>query len=134
MKVVVDANIIISGLRFGGKPRSILELANRGDLEGFTSNEAMDEVEATLMKKFGVLTPEWLVIAEALRDSLTVIPTQKLLSVPKLRDKRDLHILAAATHCLADCIVSGDKDLLVLGEYKNIQIMKVNDFFEQYHP
>lgn len=72
MRVVIDANIIISGLRFGGKPRMILELSNRGDLEGCTSNEAMSEVEETLITKFGVSTSEWLVIAEALRDSLTV--------------------------------------------------------------
>lgn len=134
MRVVVDANIIISGLRFGGKPRSILELANRGDLEGFISSETMGEVEVALVTKFDVSTPEWLVIEEALRDSFTVIPTQKRLSVPKLRDKHDRHILVAATHCQADCIVSGDKDLLVLGKYKTIPIIKVSDFIGQRHP
>lgn len=110
----------------------LLELSNRGDLEGCTSNEAMSEVEETLITKFGVSASEWLVIAEALRDSLTIIPASELFLVPKLRDMRDMHILAAATDCAADCIISGDKDLLVLGTYKTIPIMKVGDFIEQH--
>lgn len=131
MKVVVDTNIIISGLRFGGVPRQILEAISRGIVSGVTSATAMQEIEDVLLRKFRVTTTEWMLIAEVLRDTLSIVPTTKVLTVSNLRDKRDIHILAAAELCAADYIISGDQDILVLGQYKNIPIIKASDFMEQ---
>lgn len=130
MKVVLDTNIIISGLRFSGKPRHILELISAGQHSGFTSDVAIQEIETVLLKKFKVLPAEWIMISEALRDFLTVMPIQELPQVPELWDTRDVHILAAAELCAPDCIVSGDRDLLVLNQYKNIPIIKASDFIQ----
>jgi len=130
MKVVIDANVIFSALRFGGAPRKLFEVINTGDQIGLTSSVAMQEVEEVLLRKFRVLPPEWIMISEVLRDTLIVIPTSQLPPVPELRDTRDFHILAAAELCGADYIVSGDQDLLILGEYKNIPITKVSDVIE----
>ena len=132
MKLVLDSNIIISGLRFGGIPGELLELINKGDHIGVTSSVAMGEIEAVLLTKFKVLPSEWMVTSEALRDTLQIVPISFLPAVPELRDGRDLHILAAAELCAADYIISGDKDLLVLGKYKNIPIIKVGDFIKKF--
>ncbi len=134
MKIVIDANIIISALRFGGSPRKILDLANRGDVVSFTSSEVMAEIENVLISKFAVSPSEWIIIAGAIRDNLTIIPIPELPSVPELRDQRDLHVLAAAELCTADFIISGDKDLLVLGHYKNVPIITASDFIKQFEP
>lgn len=130
MKLVLDANIIISGLRFDGLPRRIIEVINKGEHAGFTSGLAMAEVEEVLLRKFKVLPPEWVMVSEVLRDTLGVVPTPNLPEVPELRDQRDRHILAAAEFCNADYIISGDNDLLVLGQYENIPIITVNEFIE----
>ena len=45
-----------------------------------------------------------------------------------VRDKHDRHILACANLTKCNFIISGDKDLLVLKEFKNIQILKAKDF------
>ncbi len=131
MNVVVDANIIISALRFGGVPRQLLEAINKGDVAGFTSGITMQEIEEVLLRKFQVTPAEWMMIAEVLRDTLVVVPTSKVPKVTELRDTRDLHILASAELCSADYIISGDHDLLILGQYKSIPIMKASDFIEQ---
>jgi putative PIN family toxin of toxin-antitoxin system len=128
MNVVLDANIIISASRFGGVPRRVLEAINKDELLGFTSATAMQETENVLLTKFKVLPSEWITISELLRNTLVVVPTHVVPEVHELRDKRDLHILAAAELCAADYIISGDKDLLALGWHKTIPIIRANDF------
>ena len=123
MNVVLDSNIIISALRFGGPPRQIIELLQKGECVGIVSEEVMKEVEVVLFRKFKMLPSEWVLVTTVLRDFLVVVPTPELRSVPGLRDARDIHILAAAEQCAVDYVVSGDKDLLVLGHYKNIPII-----------
>jgi predicted nucleic acid-binding protein len=45
------------------------------------------------------------------------------VTVPELRDPDDAHVLACALAARAEMIVSGDADLLALGNYKNIPIV-----------
>lgn len=130
MNVVIDANILISGLRFGGRPRQILNLCSQGTINGFISDKALDEVKETLLTKLSVSVQEWTIIADAMQDSITIVPVIELPIVQELRDRNDLHILAAAEHCHAKVIVSGDKDLLTLKNYHNIEIMTVSDFIK----
>ena len=50
------------------------------------------------------------------------------------RDVDDDNVLAAAIFEKVDCIVTGDKDLLIVKNYKNIKILSPRDFwsFEKY--
>ena len=50
------------------------------------------------------------------------------------RDPDDNKFLGCAKDSQALYIVSGDKDLLVIEEYENIQIMTAKDFYEKYFP
>ena len=47
-RVVLDSNVLISAVVFGGKPREILEHALRGELTLIVSPAVLDEVEAVL--------------------------------------------------------------------------------------
>ena len=87
----------------------------------------MREVEEVFLKKFQMMPSDWIKVSVALRDIITVIPTYRLPVVPELRVKRNLHILAAAELCNAQYIITGDRDLLELGQYKTIPIIKVAD-------
>lgn len=48
------------------------------------------------------------------------------------RDRDDNKFLGCAKDSHALYIVSGDRDLLVIEEYENIQITTAKDFYEQY--
>ncbi len=128
MKVLLDANILISGLRFNGAPRQVLDLCTQGKIIGLTSDKAYQEVKTALLTKFQLEPEEWLVVERGLRDTISVVPAVTIPEVAALRDKKDEHILAAAEISHADIIISGDKDLLILGSYKHIPIINVNRF------
>ena len=53
MKVVLDTNVIISGLNFSGNERLVLELARRGRFELYLSTFILQETAGVLTRKFG---------------------------------------------------------------------------------
>lgn len=48
MKIVIDTNVIVSALFFGGKPRALLELVATGHLDIFVTQEILAEYYATI--------------------------------------------------------------------------------------
>ncbi len=59
---------------------------------------------------------------------LIVEPTS--LDAPVCRDKDDNNIIAVAISGGCDCIITGDKDLLVLQRFSGIDILGPKDFLE----
>lgn len=53
MRIVADTNVIVSALVFGGVPRKVLELADRGLCDLFYSEAIEVEVRRVLLGKFG---------------------------------------------------------------------------------
>ncbi|MBP3763487.1 MAG: putative toxin-antitoxin system toxin component, PIN family [Bacteroidales bacterium] len=52
----------------------------------------------------------------------------KATTATGLRDAKDLYLLALAETVEADCLVSGDADLLVLGHHKGTRMMRLAEF------
>lgn len=50
VKVVVDTNVFISGVFFGGKPRIILESIVRGDITAFASKAIIEKYSETVQE------------------------------------------------------------------------------------
>ena len=68
-------------------------------------------------------------IVDLLRDSFeVVIPSSRVTAVRA--DPDDNRILEAAMAARADCVVSGDKHLLEMGEWKGIQVVSPAQFIE----
>ena len=65
--------------------------------------------------------------ASVLRSRMTVVSASKLEN-RVCRDPDDDNILAAAISGKCDCIITGDKDLLVLRQYEGINIFNPRDF------
>lgn len=132
-QVVLDSNIYISGLVFGGIPGNILVLARLGRFLICTSEYIQEEVEDTLALKFS-----W--PAEYVRQACTaywksarlVKPTTSLKVVAA--DPDDDRVSECALDGHADIIVTGDDHLLKLSTSRtpvaHIRILTPRQFLE----
>ena len=127
MQVVLDTNITVSGLLWGGPPRQIMDAARAGKLQVFTSIDLLEELEDVLARsKLAVRLQLVGKTASALLEEysvLTTIVAAPPLAEPVSRDPDDDVVLACALAAQAEAIISGDADLLVLGSYRGIPIL-----------
>jgi putative PIN family toxin of toxin-antitoxin system len=136
MIVVLDTNVWVSAIIWGGIPDEIVLLQERGQIEIASSQKLLNKLENTFNKKKiqSKLAALQLTIVSAINlvyDSISLYPIEELI-VSELRDPDDAIVLATAIAANAEVIITGDQDLLVLREYQNIQIMTAKDFLEHY--
>jgi putative PIN family toxin of toxin-antitoxin system len=124
--ITADTNIYISGLEFGGLPLEFLNDARLGRFRLAVSPAVLDEVRRVLRDKFE-WTPDLLddAFERIARFTTLVHPTVTLDEVPD--DPDDNRILERAVAASSAYIVTGDRDLLRLGSYDGIKIMRVAD-------
>jgi uncharacterized protein len=133
LTVTADTNVYISALQFGGRPDEVLRLARRGLVRLAVSEPILAEVRRVLGDKFRRTAEE---VAEADRliraFAELVTPARRLAVVAE--DPDDDRVLECAVAAGAQVLVSGDKDLLRLGEFEGIAIVTVTAFLERYFP
>ena len=127
--VTADTNVYISGLVFGGVPRQFLNAARVGQFRLAISAPIKAEIVRVLRDKF-LWSSSALSDLEQQMARLTVVvePAQTIEAVPN--DPDDDRIVECAVEARAAFIVTGDNDLLRLGRYGSIQIVKVATFLE----
>ena len=130
LRVTADTNILVSGLNFrAGKPARFLQLARAGTINLTISQPIIEETTEVLARKFDWPEED---IAEARRwlkaMARTVTPAVELDVIKE--DPPDNRILECAVSAGSDYIVTGDKDLLRLGQYGGIRIVRVSDFLD----
>lgn len=126
-RVVVDTNVFVSGLLFGGNPGKILEAIKEKKLELVISPEIEVEILEKL-EKFGLAErqiKDWKQLLE--NTAIPIIPKRP---VQASRDTKDNKFLAAAGEANAEFLVSGDKDLLVLGAFEKTAIVTPKQMLE----
>jgi len=124
---VLDTNILISATFWTGPPYEITILAISKKITVCTSIELLDEYARILKRDFNQDQKQIEEKIEAiLKFSKTVNPTTKINEIKE--DPQDNKVLEAAVEAEADYIVSGDKHLLKLKEFKGIKIVKAKEF------
>lgn len=129
MKVVFDTNILVSALVFpGGRGEAaLLRIIEEKD-HLILSKPILDELLDILARKFARDTEELAHIAVFLLElSLFVKPRRKL---KVLADEPDNRILECALSGQADIIVTGDKALLSLREYRKVRIITLREYLD----
>jgi len=128
--VVFDTNILISAaLSKSGSPNSCFSLAQSKLIRSVTCPEILQELSEKLLLK--IKFPEERVrkyIEEICEASTIVSIGGTLRAVPN--DPDDDMIIECAIAGKATHIITGDKHLLSLVEYQNIQIVKAKDFLD----
>ncbi len=134
---VVDASVLVSAFLFPDSiPGQVIRLADQGRYALHVSPILMEEVTRSLKhprlkKPYGHTDEDvrlwWKKIIEEI-GSLWTKPLPKIGNV--CRDPDDDHVIATAVAVKAQWIVTGDLDLLALGEYKDIRIVNARTFIE----
>jgi putative PIN family toxin of toxin-antitoxin system len=132
MRVVVDTNVLVSGVFFSGIPLRILEAWRDRRIEIVASLEILEEyrrVGERLAARFeGVsLEPFFTLLAT---NALIVQPRQLPQAV--VSDAADDKFFACAL--AADCrvIISGDKRVLAASGYEGVEVVRPRSFVERY--
>jgi uncharacterized protein len=138
MRVVVDTNVWLSALLWGGQPDRISQLAELKQIKAISSEEILTEFTEILQKaKFQKRLNQLEFTADELtimaKRLMTFVVIEELL-VPELRDPKDQMILATAIAGNAEVIISGDKDLLTLRSFRDIFIFSPFEFLSTYFP
>jgi len=128
MRVFFDTNVLIAAFISHGICAELFEhcLTNHTIL---TTEWVLGEYHRSLRKKLNFdkhLTEESL---SFLKTNLTVVKTQKL-EKRVCRDADDDNVIAGALSGKANCLITGDKDLLILKKFKNIPIIPPKDFWK----
>ena len=127
--VVIDSNVWLSGLVFGGQPGKILKLFVDGRILVTTSAELLSELRRKITEKFPLFIPHLdLLEASILKDGTTVKLGSQTIVVS--RDPDDNKFIETAVIGNCDYIISGDKDLLTLKSYDQIKIVSPTEFLD----
>lgn len=126
MRVLLDTNVLVSAVLFGGLPRELVRRALRGDFEVVTSPGLMTELEDVLVERFSV-GEELARVVRSEYELLAIVVRPAV--VPRLvRDPDDDAVLAAAVSGEVDFVVTGDQDLLALGTHEGRGIVTPRAF------
>ena len=133
MRVVLDTNVIVSGLNFPGNERMVLELALRGRFELFLSWFILGEVSGVLTRKFGWDQERTVRAVSALQNAATIVEPARLEEV--IADGHaDNRVLECAVAANADYLVTGDRrHLLPIGEHRGTGIVNAPRFLSALH-
>lgn len=131
MRVVLDSNILISAINFGGKPRDVYNLGKYKLIDIIISEPILKETSGVLERKFHYSHEiTTLISSELMGSSIVVNPTKRINEIKD--DPSDNKFLEAAISGSADYIITGDKHVLKLKKYKNISIVTPAEFLEIY--
>lgn len=125
-RIVLDTNIIISALLFGGNPRLLLQSAVKGKITAIISLPLLAELSDILIKKFHFQKEKTELLERKLKKVCVLVHPK--VSITVLKDDPDNRVLEAAQEGLCTYIVTGDKPLLRLKTYQNIRIVSVKEF------
>jgi len=128
LRVVLDANIYISAILFGGLPDEIIKLGQIGSIQILLSEHIKNEVLKVLKIKFKWTTSQINEVKHFLSDITEKVDSRSIMIDVVKDDPTDNRILETATTGKASLIISGDSHLLKLRKYKSIKIISPRDY------
>lgn len=129
MRVFLDTNVLASAAATRGLCADVLrEVLTSHEL--LISAQVLKELERVLATKFGV-------VHDLIDDFIQLMRQDTVLAHPgqlpkvKIKDQDDLPILSAAISAKAEIFVTGDKEILDIGQIENLTILSPRQFWEK---
>ena len=132
MRIVLDSNVLISGIFFSGPPYTILKAWRDGAIQLVVSPEIFQEYQR-VAEELSVKFPG-IDISDIL--DLVLVKAEMVNSEPLPRqvcsDADDDKFIACAVTGSSRLTVSGDKHLLDISPYQKIEVVKPRQFVDKF--
>jgi putative PIN family toxin of toxin-antitoxin system len=128
VRIVLDTNVLVAAFVARGQCHELLEHLSRSH-RLLTSEAILEEFREKLLDKIKA-PPDTVEETVELERSRMEIVTPEPLPEPVCRDPDDDAVLATALAAKADCLITGDKDLLDLETFQGILILQPADFWK----
>jgi putative PIN family toxin of toxin-antitoxin system len=132
MKIVLDTNVLISGIFFSGPPSTILHAWHSRKRQLCVSVDILEEylnVAERLASRYAGIEYEGILEL--------IVQNSELVQAPDLpdrvsKDPDDDKFLACALASNTSIIVSGDSDLILVSGYADIQVLPPKAFVSEF--
>lgn len=131
MRIVADTNIYISALFWRGNPYRLIHLCYEGKAKLVVSRQIIEELERILLsdEKFKMEREDVALNTEIILSNAELVEPNFILNVIK-DDPADDRILECAVEGEAEYLVSGNKHLLDVKEFKGIKILTAKQMLD----
>ena len=133
MNIVIDTNVAVSAILFGGSPGKLIELWKAGRIRPLITQEILTEyIRVLAYPKFKLSEDEInYIIHQEILPYFKVVKSVPGPSIVK-KDPDDDKFIRCAEAGNAEIIITGDQHLLALGSYKDIKILTASQFLENF--
>ena len=131
IRIVIDTNVVVSALLFGGTPGKLIPLWQSGEIQPLASREILDEyLKVLAYPKFELSEEEinFILYHEILRYFEAVRTKRGPVIIRD--DPSDDKFIRCAETGKASVIVSGDEHLLALKSFKKLRILTPVQFLK----
>lgn len=132
MKIVLDTNVLMSGIFFSGPPHEILKAWQNGKVSFIVTEEIITEYQRVAEELSGQFSG---VDIDRIIEMLTVhteIVDPHEFPISICDDPDDNKFISCALAGKCKIIVSGDKHLLRVSGYKSIEVLKARNFIDKH--
>ncbi|MDE1765066.1 MAG: putative toxin-antitoxin system toxin component, PIN family [Thaumarchaeota archaeon] len=130
LRIVLDTNVLVSALIRNGKPRKLFQTGIDGKYKILISKETLDELSEVIQRpKFKMTGEDIIRIVSALMETCENVRVASNFEVIS-NDPDDNIIINTAHDGNVDYIVSGDKDIQDLKNFKKIKIVSVDEMLK----
>ena len=132
MRLVVDTNVLISGIHWGGIPAEIIHAWVENKFTVVCSAEIIDEYSGVVRRMNPGLAISEIdrLLSFLIRRSEIVQPNHWFKI--SLDDPGDNKFIDCAFHAQANLLISGDKHLLRLEKFGPIRILSLSEFKKKF--
>lgn len=131
LRVVLDTNVLVSGLSFAGTPSRLVRLLLQGEIEWLVSPFILEELYRVLTEKLRWGDDQAQRALRLVREVATVVAPRRSVSAIQSPDD-DNRILECAIHAKAHYLISGDRrHILPLGKFQGVSIVTPAEFMER---
>ncbi|MFQ5809245.1 MAG: putative toxin-antitoxin system toxin component, PIN family [Armatimonadota bacterium] len=132
MRVLLDTNVVVSALLFGGPPRALLRALCQSPFELWTTRPLLRELARTLkhnklrraVARTGLSVDG---LMQAYAGQVLVVPDAALPTVNFTPDPRDAPVVAGALAAEVDWVISGDRHLLEAHDAIGADVLTVRE-------